>query len=254
MIENTFTVTFQCGKDGEPPSSVMLYFRRTPPAPKYKETLSLCLLRSELCEAPNHARLVMDLCQIAKITPNQLIIYHDGNGGGGESDIVPCEAWQMCMNTQRLQKALLHVMHNASRLPQTKYGEVKLHWKLSSFQHRPSRPEHPALNLVQIVRRSNGGLAATLNHFHKAIASTGQATARLAPLPEQREQALLQQHTGGRNHWEYTMENLRRLVHEANVHSRDRDEIYFDGRRHPNGCGYNGAIILHRDNTVSIHT
>lgn len=59
---------------------------------------------------------------------------------------------------------------------------------------------------------------------------------------------------GGDRTFQDLKRDLSRLLTCAHVYAHG-DEFYFDGRHLPNGCGYNGGVILHtRSNTYGIHT
>ena len=57
---------------------------------------------------------------------------------------------------------------------------------------------------------------------------------------------------GGQRTFADLMRDLARLADSATLFCH-RNEFYFDGRHLPNGCGYNGGVILH-GNSYGIHT
>jgi hypothetical protein len=97
--------------------------------------------------------------------------------------------------------------------------------------HRRQQPGWPRLTVGQIARHTNlrgqEYYGKTLRLFHDRL-------------------------QGGERTFNDLMNDLSRIVSTALLYACG-GEFYFDGRNVPNGCGFNGGVILHQ-NRYGIHT
>jgi hypothetical protein len=164
--------------------------------------------------------MVHDLNRVAVVDPGRLIIVHVGDLGlDGNDATTTVPALVLHMDTKKFFRVVreLYNKNVSTTLDTSKFSGVR----------KPA----PILTVMQMINHPNASensreyFGQTLVHFRKNLC------------PDQ---------------WvRFVQEMSRRLTCSYVI--AQRTEFYFDGRKHPQGCGFNGGFIIH-GNEFGIHT